>query len=199
VLQEREVRRIGEQRARPVDVRVIAATNRRLADEIAGGRFRDDLYYRLRVVEIELAPLRERAADVMPLAELFLEQARTRFRRECVVGFSSEALRAIASHPWPGNVRELENAVERAVALARSEHIELDDLPAELGGGAPALQPKHFGTGATPRTLAEVERTHILDTLASADGTRAEAARRLGISPATLYRKLKEYGVTARA
>ena len=192
VLQEREVRRLGENTARPIDVRVLAATHRDLEQEIDAGRFREDLYYRLKVVEIPLAPLRDRKADVLPLARVFLEKYRVDLKREDVVDLDHDVQRALASHRWPGNVRELQNAIEHAVALARGTKITLDDLPAkvvereaEVTAGAPTADPN--------ATLEDVEREHILRVLRAVDGNRSEAARRLAIAPATLYRKLKRY------
>jgi len=192
-LQEREVRRVGENKNRPFDVRVLAATNRDLAAEVHAARFRQDLYYRLRVVEIRVPPLRERREDVLPLARAFLVDAAARIGRK-VTGFSPAAAHRLARHAWPGNVRELENAIERAVVFARGSRVGVEDLPDELGetpsrGGAP---------GATER-LADVERAHILAVLRSTGGNRAQAAAQLGIGAATLYRKLRQFGDTSTA
>jgi two-component system response regulator HydG len=186
VLQEREVRRVGENKGRAVNVRVLAATNRDLVEEIRAARFRQDLYYRLRVVELRLPPLRERRDDILPLARTFLAASGERSGRKGL-SFSPPAAQQLLRHDWPGNVRELENAVERATVLATSDRIGVEDLPDEIRAIA------DHGGGASPCSLAEVERKHILAVLAASDGNRAKAAATLGIGTATLYRKLKEY------
>ena len=187
VLQEREVRRVGENRNRPVDVRVVAATNRDLAAEVHAARFRQDLFYRLRVVEIRVPPLRERSDDILPLARTFLGASASRTGRK-VVGFTPAAANRLVRYAWPGNVRELENAVERAVVLARGARIDAEDLPEEVSLATPALE-----VGDVVRPLEEVEREYILAVVAAAGGNRARAAEQLGIGSATLYRKLKQY------
>ncbi len=187
VLQEREVRRVGENQSRKVDVRVIAATNRQLTDEVNEGRFRQDLYYRLRVIELKVPPLRERKEDVLPLARLFLSQTARRLSRD-MVGFTSRAADQLLRYRWPGNVRELENAVERAVALSAGERIDVEDLPEEIRDAPP-----HAFDPTARRSLEDVEREYILAVLAQNDGNRAKAANELGIGVATLYRKLKQY------
>jgi DNA-binding NtrC family response regulator len=188
VLQEREVRRLGENRTRAVDVRVLAATNRNLVEDIRSARFRQDLYYRLRVVEIAIPPLRERREDVLPLARASLAASAARTRRR-VTGFTPAAAQQLVRYSWPGNVRELENAVERAVVLARRSRVDVDDLPPEISLAVPDA----VATG-TIRPLADVERDYIQGVLRAVGGNRARAAERLGIGSATLYRKLKEYG-----
>jgi len=199
VLQEREVRRVGESRARPVDVRVLAATNRDLAAEVQAGRFRQDLYYRLRVVELHVPPLRERRDDVLPLARALLARHAARLGGKAK-DLAPAAAEQLLRHRWPGNVRELENALERAFVLSEGR-IELDDLPEDARGPAPrspdAASPRDAaaapGEGPAIRPLADVEREHILRVLATVGGNRAAAAAALGIGTATLYRKLKEY------
>jgi len=186
VLQEREVRRVGENRSRPINVRVLAATNRDLLADVHGARFRQDLYYRLRVVEVVVPPLRERREDILPLARQFLASSAKRFGKK-PPSLAPEAAHLLLRYPWPGNVRELENALERAVALARSDRIGVDDLPAEIG--AP---PAVAASTDDVRTLADVERDHIAAALRASGGNRAKAAEKLGIGTATLYRKLKE-------
>jgi transcriptional regulator with PAS, ATPase and Fis domain len=188
VLQEREVRRVGENRARPIDVRVLAATNRDLLADVHGARFRQDLYYRLRVVEITVPPLRERREDVLPLARESLAGAARRFGKK-PPALTPEAANRLLRYAWPGNVRELENALERAIALARSDRIDVDDLPPEVG--AADTVPRVAGD---VRKLADVERDYIAAALHASDGNRAKAAERLGIGVATLYRKLKQEG-----
>jgi DNA-binding NtrC family response regulator len=185
VLQEREVRRVGDVRSRRIDVRILAATNRDLAAEAAAGRFREDLLYRLRVIEIRVPPLRERPEDVLPLAHLALAQAASRVGRK-IPGFTPAAARLLLRHGWPGNVRELQNVVERAAVLCAGPRIDADDLPDEL------RQPAR----SAARTLAEVERRHVLATLARHAGHRERAARELGIGVATLYRRLRAYGAS---
>jgi transcriptional regulator with PAS, ATPase and Fis domain len=197
-LQTREVRRVGENIDRAVDVRIIAATNRDLARGVAEGTFRQDLYYRLKVVELRLPPLRARREDVLPLASSFLRSAAVQMGRS-VTGFTPAVGELLLRHDWPGNVRELENAMERGVALAGGALVDVGDLPDELRGeqrSAEARPPAEWGT----RTLAEVEREHIMAVLERHGGNRVHAARALQIGEATLYRKLKRYGmVTPRS
>ncbi|WP_437276032.1 sigma 54-interacting transcriptional regulator [Sorangium sp. So ce375] len=190
-LQERQVRRVGENTSRAVDARIVAATNRALAADAAAGRFRRDLYYRLRVIEIRLPPLRERREDILPLARALLAAASRRLDRP-VAGFTPEAEGALERHGWPGNVRELENAVEHAVALARGGVADLDDLPDDVRGADPELR---GGASEEPaeRTLESVERRAILAALERHGGNQARAAAELGIGASTLYRKLRQY------
>jgi len=188
VLQEREVRRVGENQSRKVDVRLVAATNRNLAAEVVAGRFRQDLYYRLRVIELRIPPLRERRDDILPLARMLLAETTERMGRR-VTGFSPEAADQLLRYAWPGNVRELANALERAVALCEHSRVEKDDLPEEVRAAPPSLLP-----GETPRTLEAMEREYILAVLAQNGGNRARTAEQLDIGVATLYRKLKQYG-----
>ncbi|HMF27669.1 MAG TPA: sigma 54-interacting transcriptional regulator, partial [Candidatus Cybelea sp.] len=186
VLQEREVRRVGENRARSINVRVLAATNRDLLADVHAARFRQDLYYRLRVIEVAVPPLRERRDDILPLARQLLASAAKRFGKKAP-SLAPEAANLLLRYRWPGNVRELENALERAVALAQSDRIGADDLPAEVGAAPAILQDSD-----DVRTLAEVERDYIAAALRASGGNRTKAAERLGIGAATLYRKLKE-------
>jgi transcriptional regulator with PAS, ATPase and Fis domain len=188
VLQEREVRRVGENRPRSVDVRVVAATNRNLADEVAAQRLRQDLYYRLRVIELRVPPLRDRPDDVLPLARVFLADTARRMGRK-VTGFSPRAADQLLRYEWPGNVRELQNSVEHAVALCQGNRVEVDDLPEELR----AAMPRPRSSGST-RPLEDVEREYILAAVESVGGNRTRAAADLGIGLATLKRKLKQYG-----
>ncbi len=187
VLQERRVRRVGETTDRPVDVRIVAATHRDLQAEVAAGRFREDLFYRLRVVRIALAPLAERRADILPLARRFLETLRAEMG--CPAErFDHGAVAALSGWRWPGNVRELRNAVEFALVMARGEAITLADLPPEIAAAAAPAAPRGS------ERLADVERAHIEAVLAAAEGNRTAAAGRLGIGVSTLYRKLKAWG-----
>ena len=189
VLQEREIRRVGEVRNRSIDVRVLAATHRDLAAEIAAGSFREDLYYRLRVVEIPVPAARQRKEDLLDLARFFLSRAAERLQRR-VLGFSPRAADRLLTYSWPGNVRELENAVERAVILCQGTRIEPEDLPAEVRERSPASA---IPPGVRP--LEDVERDHIRAALESNGGHREKTAAQLGIGTATLYRKLNKYGL----
>ncbi len=192
-LQEREVRRVGENKSRKVDVRIVAATNRDLGRCVTEGTFRQDLYYRLKVVELHVPPLRERREDVLPLARSLLVEAATRMSRD-INGFSPNVADQLLRHTWPGNVRELENAMERAVALARGARVEFEDLPEEIRQAfAPAV-----ATPGAVRPLEEIERDYILAALALNGGNQTHTAQLLKIGSATMSRKLKRYGVRAR-
>jgi two-component system, NtrC family, response regulator HydG len=187
-LQEREIRRVGENRNRSISARVIAATNRDLVKEIRAARFREDLYYRLRVVEIAIPPLRDRREDILPLARAFVADAARRTGRN-VSGFTATAAHQLLRYGWPGNVRELENAIERAVVLTPRSRIDIEDLPGEVGLAVPDA------VAATDvRPLAEVERDYIKSVLRAVGGNRSQAAQKLGIGEATLYRKIKQFG-----
>jgi len=192
-LQEREVRRIGENQHRKVDVRVLAATNRDLPAEVQAARFRQDLYYRIRVVELRVPPLRERRDDILSLARTFLEDAAKRTRRK-VTSITPAAANQLVRYGWPGNVRELENAIERAVVLAKGSRIHVDDLPEEVGRAIPSA----YAPGDV-RPLEEVERDYILSVVTANQGNKAAAAEQLKIGIATLYRKLKRYEASKRA
>jgi DNA-binding NtrC family response regulator len=190
VLQEREVRRVGENKSRNVDVRVLAATNRDLAHGVAGGDFRQDLYYRLKVVELQVPPLRQRRDDILPLARVLFADAAMRMKRK-ITGLAPRAADQLLRHEWPGNVRELENAMERAVALARGSRVELEDLPEEV---RQAPQKSLIQVGAV-RPLDEVQKEYILAALELNGGNQTRTAEQLQIGAATLYRKLKSYGL----
>ena len=189
VLQEREFTRVGATQVIPIDVRILAATNRNLLDEIQEGRFREDLFYRLCVVPIVLPPLRQRREDIPLLAENFLQKHNGR-RHDKIRGFTQEAMEAMMKHDWPGNVRELENAVERAVVLAQSDMI----TPADLLYYGPFVKPESTGDGLVP--LSSVEKEHIVKVLRHHAGNRTAAARTLGIDRKTLWRKMQAYGLT---
>jgi DNA-binding NtrC family response regulator len=190
VLQEREIRRVGETRTRSVDVRVVAATNRDLAHAVASGLLRRDLYYRLKVVELRVPPLRERRDDILPLARVLLATAALRMKRK-ISALAPRAADQLLRYGWPGNVRELENAMERAVALARGNRVELEDLPEEVRAAVPTPLPI---SGAV-RSLDEVEKEYILAALELNGGNQTHTATQLRIGAATLYRKLKSYGL----
>ena len=193
VLQDHEVRRVGGTESERIDVRIIAATNRDLAEMVRERAFRKDLYYRLKVLAVEVPSLRERRDDVLPLAHAFV-------RRGCATyhcgpcSLSPAALDRLLAYGWPGNVRELEHAMERAVVLAEGKpRIEASDLPPEIAGSAPG-DVEEDG----PLALADVERRHIQRVLEKMGGNRKETARVLGIGANTLWRKLKQYEASGR-
>ena len=190
VLQEREIRRVGENKNRPVDVRVLATTNRDLTSGVEDGGFRQDLYYRLKVVELDVPPLRDRREDILPLARVLLADAGERMGRK-ISAIVPQAADQLLRYDWPGNVRELENAIERAVALARGRRVSLEDLPEEVRQAFP----KPVVTGGAVQTLREVEKEYILAVLKLNGGNRTRTAEQLRIGSATLYRKLKSYGL----
>ena len=185
VLQEREIRRVGDHRQRRVDVRVIAATNRNLALDVAHERFRRDLYYRVKVIEFDVPPLRERPADLRALARAILADRSQRMARK-ISGYTDAALDAILRYEWPGNVRELENAIERACALATGNDVDVDDLPPELWSAT-----RSAASPSEVRPLRDVERDYILEALKRNRGNKTKTAEQLRIGTATLFRKLK--------
>ena len=184
VLEEKEFNRVGGNEPIKVDVRVISATNRDMKQAVAQGKFREDLYYRLNVVNIELPPLRERIEDIPLLTQHFLKGFALENQKK-ITGFSPEATDFLLKHDWPGNVRELENSIERAVILARNPVIEVSDLSQQEV--VPA------GSASSAKNLKQVEKKHIQDILAETGGNYTEAARILGISRMTLYNKAKAY------
>jgi transcriptional regulator with PAS, ATPase and Fis domain len=188
-LQERTFERVGESRSRRSDARIIAASNQDLRRAVQAGRFRDDLFYRLRVVPIEIPPLRERRADVEPLARHLLQRVSSRHGRS--LWLAPEALRALLRYPWPGNVRELENALEYAVAVCRGQTIHSEDLPAEVLDAAPPLPPEP-PAAALPSPRRDGERERLRSVLETHHWRRDEAARSLGMSRTTLWRKMRE-------
>ncbi len=189
VLEEKEFARVGGNELVRADVRIISATNKDLKKAVASGQFREDLYYRLNVVNIELPPLRERREDILLLSRHFLKKFTLENQKE-ISGFSREVNDFLLKYQWPGNVRELENTIERAVILARGRHIGIDSL---------LQRASELGTSAIPGTsLKEVERNHITGVLKQTSGNYTEAARILGISRATLYNKVKAYGLGAK-
>ncbi|MBI2571971.1 MAG: sigma-54-dependent Fis family transcriptional regulator [Candidatus Schekmanbacteria bacterium] len=190
VLQEREIRRVGENHSRTINVRVLATTNRDLAHGVADGAFRQDLYYRLKVVELFVPPLRDRRDDILPLARVLLADAALRMGRK-ISGLVPRAADQLLRYAWPGNVRELENAMERAVALARGRRVDLPDLPEEVRQAFP----KPVVSGQSVQPLSEVEKEYTLAVLELNGGNQTRTAEQLRIGAATLYRKLKKYGV----
>ncbi|HEX8672450.1 MAG TPA: sigma-54 dependent transcriptional regulator [Longimicrobium sp.] len=194
VLQEREVIPVGATEAVPVDVRIVAATNRDLEEEIRRGGFRSDLYYRLNVITVHLPPLRDRGEDVPLLASFFLERFAGGRGKE-TPRLSQEAVDALASYDWPGNVRELENALERAAVLTADGEIQVSALPTRITERAP--QPLVSAALPPNPTLEIIERAYIHWVLHSESGNKTRAAEVLGIDPSTLYRKLLRYGMDA--
>ena len=193
VLQEREFEPLGSTQAVKVDTRVIAATNKNLLEEIEQGNFREDLYYRLNVVTLQVPSLRERRDDISLLADFFLKQYAEKNRR-LIKGFTPRAMDLLMRHSWPGNVRELENVVERAVIMARGDLISQAELPDTIRGLDVEMEKPEMDL-SSGRSLKEVERDMILRTLEDTGGNRTRTAEILGISRRTLQLKLKEYGV----
>jgi two-component system response regulator HydG len=195
VIQEREFTRVGGEEVIKVDVRLMAATNKDLSAEIAEGRFREDLFYRLNVVTLDMPPLRERKDDIPLLTYHFLKGFAEK-NRKTIKGFTPQAMDRLRRYDWPGNVRELMNAVERVVVLSRSDYVDEPDLPPgileQAGDKVEEVQPSG---PVADMPLEEVEKASILKTLESAGGNKSEAARRLGITRRTLHKKLKKYGV----
>ncbi|HXF93920.1 MAG TPA: sigma-54 dependent transcriptional regulator [Nitrospiraceae bacterium] len=189
-IQEREIRRVGATKPIAVDVRIIAATNLNLAEEVRAKRFREDLYYRLNVIEIRLPPLRERREDIPLLVDAFLKKC-AEARGKQVQGVSEAALALLVDYAWPGNVRELENVIERAVTLSRGDKIVPEDLPSAIQG---ARGERRILDEAVERTLSleAMEKEYILRILEKTGGNKYQAAHILGIDRKTLYRKLGE-------
>lgn len=194
LLQDREYERVGETATRTADVRIIAATNRDLAQAVKDGTFREDLFYRLNVITVDMPPLRSRLDDLVAFAEKFLRFFAKQFGRQ-VDGFSREARQHILAHSWPGNLRELRNAIERAVILTKGPDITAEDLPLSSGGfkGADAADANTPAVGAAV-SLEELEVAHIRAVMRSLSNL-ADVARVLGIDQATLYRKRKKLGL----
>jgi DNA-binding NtrC family response regulator len=192
VLQEKEIRPLGAARSERIDVRVLAATNRELGARLKDGSFRQDLYYRLNVIQLQLPALRHRTEDILPLAEHFLVQSATRAGKE-IRGLHEGAKKALLAHSWPGNVRELENVIERAVALAETGTVTLEDLPPVLRERKVAAHDPVAMALARGLSLDELERDYIQRVLAAEGGNKTRAAQRLGLDRKTLYRKLEEY------
>lgn len=191
-LQEHTVRRVGDTREVEVNVRVIAATNQDLNQLVRDGRFRQDLFFRIKVIPIQLPPLRKRRDDILPMAQSFLTRFSNRMGRR-VPRLTEAAKRKLLQHDWPGNVRELENTLERALIFKRSDEIDAQDLSVEVC--IPTVQGEAGSSGPSLLPLDEVERRHILDVLARCGGNKARAAETLQIGYNTLWRKLKKYGM----
>jgi two-component system response regulator HydG len=194
VLQEREVTRVGGEKVLPVDVRVLAATNQDLKHMIQEGAFREDLYYRLNVVGIEIPPLNNRREDIPLLAQAFCTDLAAK-NRKAIKGFTPQAMDRLIKYDWPGNVREMMNAIERAVVMAHSAYIEVEDLPDPIVAKESSAQINTDDRVVLENvSLREMEKKVILRTLLEVDNNKSEAARRLGITRKTLHKKLKEYG-----
>jgi len=196
VLQELEFEQVGGSKTFKVDVRVILATNEDLAVAVTEGRFRQDLYYRVNVINIDLPALRERRSDIPLLAQTFLQELRDDTNRT-VHGFSDEALAALENYAWPGNIRELQNVVERAVLLGKSEMISPADLPRDIAGGS-AITVSRVGSRTLKEALEEPERQIILDVLEANGWNRNATADSLGVNRTTLYKKMKKLGLEER-
>jgi two-component system response regulator HydG len=194
VLQEREITRVGGEEVIKVDVRIIAATNKDLLQEIDAGRFREDLYYRLNVVTLNMPPLRDRREDIPLLAQHFLKMFAEKNRKE-IKGFTPQAMDRLLKYDWPGNVRELMNAVERGVVLSRSDYLDEEELSPILRDAPSSREIPPKDATLTDMPLDEVEKATILKTLELTGGNKSEAARRLGVTRKTLHKKLKMYGV----
>ncbi len=188
VLQHRNFERIGGTRTLSVDVRILAATNRDLLQDVKSGRFREDLYYRLNVIPIRIPPLKDRRNDIPMLARHFLHRFST-IQEKTIEDFSPDAMRLLLDYPWPGNVRELENTVEHAVVLARGSRVQASDLPAQV------LEPAPADPVENSRSLQDTEKEMLLEALAASNWNKAETARRLGIGRSTLYSKMKRYRI----
>ena len=194
VLQELKFEQVGGTKTFSVDVRVVLATNEDLSRAVAEGRFRQDLYYRINVINIELPPLRSRVSDISTLAHSFLEQVREDTRRQ-VTGFDDEAMLTLERYNWPGNVRELQNVVERAVLLGKGPIITVADLPAEVRGTGSVIMSSAAGMKTLKEALEGPERQIIRDVLESNGWNRNATADQLGINRTTLYKKMKRLGL----
>ncbi len=195
VLEQRQVMRVGGSETIDVDFRLIAATNRDLEEEVEEGRFREDLYYRMKVVTLEIPPLRSRQGDIPLLVEHYLAIASEEHGKAGELRFSNEAMEAFCRFPWPGNVRQLKNVIESIVIFQLEDEIHLEALPQEIRESTMISGPEGpvQNRVGSPRTMDEIERQAILETLERTKGHRAEAAKLLGIGLRTLQRKLKEY------
>jgi two-component system response regulator HydG len=188
VLQSQKFERVGGEKTLTVNVRVLAATNKELLQEVQEGSFREDLFYRLNVIPIQLPPLRKRHNDIPLLARHFLRRFATEQNKE-IQDFSSEAMRLLLDYPWPGNVRELENSIEHAAVLAKQSNVEISDLPSTIRNAAASVSSETRGT------IFENEKKLLQEVLEECDWNKKKAALQLGISRSTLYEKLKKYQI----
>ena len=198
VLQEGELQRVGGRETIKVDVRVVAATNRKLDELVKSGKFRQDLYYRLNVFPLTILPLRERAEDIPPLVSHFVEKSNARLNKN-IRGVTPQAMALLITWPWAGNVRELENVIQRMMVVAKAEHLDVADLPPEIRGAAaaPAASPKDL-KGISRASSEVIEKKAIADALAATGGNVTRAAKALGVSRATLQNKMKAYGLRGK-
>lgn len=201
VIENKEVTPVGSNKARRIDVRIISATNKNLIEQIKKGEFREDLFFRLKVVEIHLPPLRERQGDIPLLGNSFINDFSEQYEKE-LKGIDHAAMNALIAHDWPGNVRELRNTIEEMVVLAQGDRLTVQDLPPHMQSEDLKLKPVHVAsngqTGASSlvgMSMEQIEREVIRHTLSHNEGNRERTARMLGIGERTLYRKLKEYGL----
>ncbi len=192
VIQEREVRPVGSARSQHVDIRVIAATNRRLEEQVKRGGFREDLFYRLAVVTLAVPPLRERSGDMPLLSAFFLKRLRT--DSTAVIGVAPETMACLERHVWPGNVRELENVIRRALVLSKGPLLQPEDLPPDFRHGKSREVELAVPETTTDR-MESYEKEAVLNALEKSGGSRRQAARLLGIGEATLYRKLRAFDI----
>jgi two-component system response regulator HydG len=192
VLQTQKFERLGGEKTLDVDVRILAATNKDLLQEVKNGQFREDLFYRLNVIPIRLPALNKRRNDILLLAQYFLNRYAAE-QDKSVKGINSEAMRLLLDYSWPGNVRELENSIEHATVLAKGEQIRISDLPSTLHD---AFSSHNGETAGAHGTLMETERVLLQDVLEECSWNKKQAAERLGISRSTLYDKLKKYQLT---
>jgi transcriptional regulator with PAS, ATPase and Fis domain len=202
VLQENEFKPVGSNETRRSDVRVIAATHRDLESLVRAGRFREDLFYRLKVIQIDLPPLRERMEDLSELVGHFLARYAEK-NKKAVSHVSDEAMALLRAYAWPGNIRELEHAIERAVAMTNTSVLFPEDFPPEISrpGAAPAASapaPATAGSAGAPPSLEDMEKAHILTVLQQVNYNKSKASELLGIDRATLYRKAQRYGIDLR-
>jgi two-component system response regulator HydG len=196
VLQEHEIQRVGGEETISVDVRVITATNKDLETEVEEGRFREDLFYRLHIIPIEVPPLRDRKEDIPLLVDHFIEALSERTRSD-VEGIAPDALEALKAYNWPGNVRELENSIEHAMVFAEGEEITIPDLPTGVTGRSREdVLELPQGDRSLPEILEELEEQLILRAYREADGVKTETAELLGIKTSGLYYKLEKYEIT---
>jgi two-component system, NtrC family, response regulator HydG len=193
-IQEREIQRVGGDRPVNVDVRVLAATNKNLLEEVESGRFREDLYYRLNVIAINVPSLKDRREDIPLLAQHFLQIYAER-NRKTIKGFTPQAMDQLIKADWPGNVRELENAIERAVILVAGEYITERELPLTVFEKPETQSTAVPLTDFRGQSLEDVEKQAILSTLSQTGGNKSETARILGITRATLHKKIKKYEI----
>jgi transcriptional regulator with PAS, ATPase and Fis domain len=193
LLEDKEVRPLGANQSEKIDARVVSASNRNLAEQVQGGKFRQDLYYRLNVIRIELPPLRQRSHDIPLLVNHFVQKFTAGVHRR-VDGVAADAMAALRSYDWPGNIRELEHTIERAVLLGKATMIGVEDLPVAMSKKA-ELEILMVQGLAQQFTLADLEREYIGKVLESTQGNKTEAAKLLGVDRTTLYRKLEEYKI----